>query len=403
MPVKGLACDRIGASLDIRVAPETLAWFPPEVLLVSDLRLMSPSRPVLFWSAALLIVAAAIVLLRDILLPFVAAIALAYLLDPLVHRLERLGVNRSVAALGMVLLFYLLVGTLIAYAVPIVGSEIVAFIGKLPHYAAQISALANDPSRPWLRTLVGEGLSEAEKSIGELASFGAGWSATLLGSLWSEGQALISVFSLLIVTPIVTYYLVSDWTKIIASIDRVVPPARRETVRALAREIDATISGFVRGQGTICLALALFYAVGLGAIGLDHGILIGIISGLVSFIPYLGSLTGIVVSICVAILQFWPKWVMIPAVAAIFVVGQLVADYVLAPTLIGSKIKLDPVWMMFAIAAFGALFGFVGLLIAVPAAAAIGVLVRYILGQYLEDQERALPQIAESGAAGKPE
>jgi predicted PurR-regulated permease PerM len=353
---------------------------------VSDRRLASPSRPVLFWSAALLIGAAAVALLRDILLPFVAALALAYLLDPLVHRLERVGVNRSVAALGMILLFFLVIGAVVALAIPVIGSEVVAFIGKLPDYAAQISAFANDPSRPWLGKLIGEGLSEAERSIGELASFGAGWSGTLLGSLWSGGQALISTFSLLIVTPIVTYYLITDWTRIIATIDRAVPAAQRETVRGLAREIDLTISGFIHGQGTICLVLAVYYAVALFAVGLDHGILIGIVSGLVSFIPYLGSLTGIVVSICVAILQFWPHWTMIPVVAAIFVVGQLVADYGLAPTLIGSRIKLDPVWMMFAIAAFGALFGFVGLLIAVPAAAAIGVLVRYAMAKYLREE-----------------
>jgi predicted PurR-regulated permease PerM len=370
---------------------------------VSDLRLASPSRPVLFWGAAFLIGAVAVALLRDILLPFVAALALAYLLDPLVERLARLGVNRAAAALGMILLFFLAVGSLVAYAVPIIGSEVVAFIGKLPDYAAQITALANDPSRPWLKTLVGEGLAEAEKSIGELASFGAGWSATLLGSLWSEGQALISVFSLLIVTPIVTYYLVTDWKEIVATLDRVVPAAHRETVRKLAREIDATISGFIRGQGTICLALALYYAIALWVIGLDHAILIGATAGLVSFIPYLGSLTGIVLSICVAILQFWPNWGMIPVVAAIFVVGQLIADYVLAPTLIGSKIKLDPVWMMFSIAAFGALFGFVGLLIAVPAGAAIGVLVRYAMAQYFLAEEGSAAQGSGSGMAGPSE
>jgi predicted PurR-regulated permease PerM len=173
-----------------------------------------------------------------------------------------------------------------------------------------------------------------------------------------------------------------------------VPGPRRDTVRSLAREIGATIATFIHGQGTICLALSLFYAIALGAIGLDHGIPIGIVSGLVSFIPYLDSLTGIVLSICVAVLQFWPHWVMIPVVVTVIVVGRLVADYVLAPTLIGSRIKLDPVWMMFAIAAFGALFGFVGLLIAVPAAAAIGVVVRHVLEFYLPDEAAAMPRRA---------
>lgn len=341
--------------------------------------------------------AAAVVLLRDILLPFVAGIALAYLLDPLVDRLERLGINRAAAALGLIGLFFFAIGLVLAFAVPVIGTEIVAFIDKLPVYTRQMSAMANDPSRPWLRKLIGEGLSQAEQSIGELASFGAGWSASLLRSLWSGGQALIAILSLLIVTPIVTFYLITDWKRIIAAIDRAIPAEKRGTVRGLAREIDATISAFIRGQGTICLVLAGYYATALGLIGLDHGILIGLTSGLVGFIPYLGSLAGIVVSICVAILQYRPDWAMIPIVVAVFVVGQLVADYVLAPTLIGSRIKLDPVWMMFAIAAFGALFGFVGLLIAVPAAAAIGVLVRHAVARYFRDEAEGQAPSADPG------
>ena len=185
--------------------------------------------------------------------------------------------------------------------------------------------------------------------------------------------ASLSIFCLLVVTPIVTLYLLNDWDGLIATIDRSVPVAQRETVRTLSREIDDTLAGFLRGQGTICLILALYYASGLRLIGLNHGILIGLAAGLVSFIPYLGSLIGLVLSLCVVVLQFWPNWTMIPVVLGIFVGGQSIADYALAPYLIASRINLNPVWVMFAIAAFGYLFGFVGLLIAVPLAAAIGV------------------------------
>jgi predicted PurR-regulated permease PerM len=161
-----------------------------------------------------------------------------------------------------------------------------------------------------------------------------------------------------------------------------VPPAQRDTVRALAREIDDTIGGFVIGQGALCLILGLFYAVALSLIGLNHGALIGIAVGLISFVPYLGSLTGLVVSTCVAIAQFWPNWTLIWVVPAIFFIGQTVADYALSPYFVGRRVNLSPVWILFALFAFGYLFGFVGLVIAVPLAAAIGVCMRFALKQY---------------------
>jgi predicted PurR-regulated permease PerM len=193
---------------------------------------------------------------------------------------------------------------------------------------------------------------------------------------------LISILSLGVVAPIVAGYLLYDWDRMMGAIDNWVPPARRETVRALAREVDKTISGFVRGQSTLCLVLAIYYAVALRLIGLDHGFLIGVAAGLISFIPYLGSLSGLVISTCIAIAQFWPDWTPIWLVPAIFVVGQSLSDYVLAPYLVGRRVHLNPVWVMFALFAFGYLFGFVGLLIAVPAASAIGVLMRFAMRTY---------------------
>jgi predicted PurR-regulated permease PerM len=161
-----------------------------------------------------------------------------------------------------------------------------------------------------------------------------------------------------------------------------VPPTHRDTVRALAREIDDTIGGFVRGQSVICLILVVYYAAALMLIGVDHAVLIGLAAGLISFVPYLGSLTGLLVATCVAMAQFWPNWGLILLVPLVFVVGQSIADYALAPYLVGRRVHLNPVWVMFALFAFGYLFGFVGLLIAVPLAAAIGVLVRFALAQY---------------------
>lgn len=336
------------------------------------------------WIATAAVVAATIVLLREILTPFLVGIALAYLLDPLVTRLARLGLGRGVAALGIISLFYAAIIALIVVLTPIIGEEIALFVEKLPGYLSQLQTLATDPSRPWMRKIISEGLNEARQSTGELTTLGANLGANLLRKLWSDGGALASIFSLLVVAPIVTFYLLIDWDQIIATLDKMIPAANRETVRALAREIHETIGVFLRGQGLICLILALYYAVALGLTGLNHAYLIGIVAGLISFIPYLGVLTGLVLSISVALLQFWPSWDSIPFIAGIFIIGQLVDDNLLTPRLVGARVNLDPLSVMFAIAAFGYLFGFVGLLIAVPLAATIGVIVRFILAQGVE-------------------
>jgi predicted PurR-regulated permease PerM len=338
---------------------------------------MNPGRPAIILTATIVAVLLLVVVLRAVLMPFVAAIALAYLLDPVVDRLHRFGVNRTFAAFAMLASFFAAIGGIGVITIPIIGSEIADFVEKVPGYIGQLQAIAAGQSRPWLRKIVGAGLSEAQQSAGEIATFAADWIPSLLRSLWSDSQAVISLLSLLIVTPIVTFYLLKDWKRLIETINRSIPVAQRGTVQELAKDLDDTISGFLRGQGTICLVLACYYGLALHLIKLNHGVLIGLFAGLISFIPYLGSFAGLLLSICVALLQFWPSWTAIPIVLAIFVSGQAIADYVLAPYLIASRIHLNPVWVMFAIAAFGYLFGFVGLILAVPLAAAIGVVIRF--------------------------
>jgi predicted PurR-regulated permease PerM len=359
------------------------------------------TRPLAFWIALLAIFIATLALLREILLPFAAGMVLAYLLDPLATRLERFGMNRLIATLIIMGAFILIVIVLIFLAAPIV-SEFTDLIERFPFYVRQLGELASDPSRPWLRKVVGEGLVTAERSINELATLGADWSATFLRSIWSGGRALISVFSLSVVTPIVACYLIYDWNRMIATIDAWVPPARRDAVRAVAREIDDTISGFVRGQSALCLILGLFYASALWLIGLHHGLLIGFAAGLIGFVPYLGSLTGLVVSTCVAIAQFWPRWGLIALVPAIFFIGQTLADYVLSPYLVGRRVNLNPVWLLFALFAFSYLFGFLGLLIAVPLAAAIGVVMRFAMKKYFASSFYATSPAAQATELAAP-
>jgi predicted PurR-regulated permease PerM len=339
------------------------------------------TRQMTFWVLTLVIGVVLLWALREILLPFVAGMVLAYLLDPLANRLERMGVNRlaaTLAIIGAVVLGFVL---LILIFAPILFGQLGAFVDKLPGYVTRVQALAMDPNREWLRKLVGEGVGDAQ--VSDLVKQGAGWITTFVRSLWSGGQALISIFSLVVVTPVVAFYLLYDWNRIVVAVDNWIPLHHRETVRALAREMDAAIAGFVRGQTAVCLILGSFYAVALTLVGLNFGLLIGLVSGIITFIPYVGSMTGLILAAGVAIAQFWPEYTPILVVLFIFFVGQFLEGYVLAPKLVGESIGLHPVWLMFALLAFGSLLGFVGLLVAVPLAAVIGVLARFALRRYL--------------------
>jgi predicted PurR-regulated permease PerM len=265
---------------------------------------------------------------------------------------------------------------------PILGGQLSSFIDNIPAYVTKLQSLVSDPSRPWVQKLLGAGIN-ADKTIGDLVTQGAGWLTTFLKSLWSGGRALVSLFSLIVVTPVVAFYLIYDWHRMLNTVDSWIPVRHRETVRQLARECDAAIAGFVRGQSSVCLILGSFYAVALTLVGLNFGLLIGLISGLITFIPYVGSMTGLILALGVAVAQFWPDWTSILMVLGIFLVGQFIEGNVLAPKLVGESVGLHPVWVIFALLAFGYLFGFVGLLVAVPLAATIGVLARFALRRYL--------------------
>jgi len=342
---------------------------------------MTFRQQLMFWLAAFIVFAFLLWLLSEILLPFVAGAALAYLLNPLTNRLERIGVNRTLAALLMVGVMVVTFIVLALLIVPVMAEQLSALISNIPGYVTRLQRLLAEQNLPWLRRLIDAG--QGSETMNDLLSQGAVWLAAFLRSLWSGGKALISIFSLLIVTPVVVFYLICDWPGIIATVQQWIPLAHRETVNELAREIDSAIAGFLRGQTGVCLILGAFYAVSLSLVGLNFGLLIGLISGVITFIPYVGSMTGLVLSVGVAIAQFWPDWTMILLVLGIFLVGQFLEGNILAPKLVGESIGLHPVWLIFAMFAFGYLFGFVGLLVAVPLAAAIGVLMRFALRQYL--------------------
>jgi predicted PurR-regulated permease PerM len=344
---------------------------------------MSFERQVAFWVAALVLFVLVLWLLSEILLPFFAGLAIAYLLTPLTDRLERAGVNRLAAAIMIITLVVLAFVYMILLVAPIISGQLASFIDNIPGYVTRLQSLLTDPSRPWVQKLMGAGLG-ADKPIGDLVTQGVGWLTAFLRSLWSGGRAVVSLFSLVVVTPVVAFYLIYDWHRMVRSVDGWVPLQHRDTVRRLGREIDAAIAGYVRGQTAVCLVLGSFYAVALTLSGLNFGLLIGLISGVITFIPYVGSMTGLMLAAGVAVAQFWPQWTSIVTVLAIFLFGQFVEGNVLAPKLVGENVGLHPVWIIFALLAFGFLFGFVGLLVAVPLAATINILARFALDRYRE-------------------
>ncbi len=344
---------------------------------------MTIQRQVSVWTAVLAAIIAFMWLFADILLPFLAGIVLAYFLDPVADALERLKLPRLAATLVIVLASVFALVLALLLVAPLIGDQIARFAERLPGDVSTLIALFNDMAPGWLKDALAKTGSALPSSGSEIASKAAGWVAKLLQSILSGGLALFNLMSLLIITPLVTFYMLNDWDRMVARVDGWLPRDHVETVRTISRDINTAMAGFIRGQGTVCLLLGTFYAIALIAAGLNFGLLIGLTAGLLSFVPFVGAAVGGVLAIATALVQFWPDWVHVLIIAAIFAAGQFIEGNFLSPRLVGRSIGVHPVWLMFALLAFGYLFGFAGVLLAVPLAAAIGVLSRFFLHQYL--------------------
>jgi len=331
-----------------------------------------------FWLVGATLLIALLWLLNGILLPFVAGMAIAYFLDPVAERLESFGLSRRVAV-GLIVLFFTLLGLAVAILVlPIVLTQTLELLRQMPEYLEQAREWLDATAGGRLSTLLGIDPGDFRNAL----KSAVGPAIKILGSMWNQGMALLGLGSLLLVTPIVAIYLLLDWDQLVARVDSLIPRHHREEVREVFVEIDRTLAGFVRGQGTVCLLLAAFYAVGLSLVGLKFGLLVGLAAGLISFVPYLGAIIGGLAAGLLAVVQFWPDQMAIALVLAVFALGQFLEGNFLTPKLIGDRVRLHPVWVMFALFAFGYLFGFVGVLLAVPVAAALGVLTRHGIEHY---------------------
>ena len=343
-------------------------------------------RQFIFWLGSMAAFVGFLWLFSDILLPFIAGMALAYFLDPVADRLEKMGLSRMLSTTIILLLFVLLFVIVLMVVLPVLGNQVSGFLERLPSLVGQLQNLIASTESNWLRDFIGVEGRSLQDNINELMRQGAGWLSTVLKQVWASGKSLVNVISLLVVTPVVAFYLLYDWDNMIAKVDSLLPRDHRETIRGICHDIDQAVAGFVRGQGTVCIILGLFYGICLTVLGLNFGLLIGLFAGLISFIPFVGSIVGFVLSIGVALVQFWPDWIPIVITAAIFGAGQFLEGNILQPKLVGERVGLHTVWLMFALFAFGSLFGFTGMMVAVPAAAAVGVIIRFGLGRYLDSE-----------------
>lgn len=340
---------------------------------------LTVQKQVRYWGIAAIVLFVVLYLLGDVILPFVLGAALAYILDPLADRLERAGLGRGAAVatilISTVVLFFLIV----IPAVNVIYTQTVNLVAEWPTIWAGLQG--------WLERTFPQILDDTSALRQQLADFGSRLSensGNVISGVLSSVSGLFGVVLLLVVVPVVAVYLLFDWDRMIARIDSLVPRDHVGTVRRLAREMDDTLSSFIRGQGLVCLILGTFYAVSLMLLGLNFGFVAGALAGLLTFIPYVGALIGGALALGLAVYQFWGEWWWIVATGGIFAVGQFVEGNILTPKLVGSSVGLHPVWLLFALTVFGTLFGFVGMLVAVPVAAVIGVLVRFVIEEYQE-------------------
>lgn len=345
---------------------------------------MRAERQVLFWVTAATLLILTIALLREILLPFVAGIAVAYFLSPVADKLVALGLNRIVASFLIVVTLAVIAIAALVLVVPIIVAQAQDLAAALPGEVARLRETVDG----WARARLGPGYAGLDGQIDKAFSAAAenwaslvGWAAT---SIWSRSLAIVNFLALLIVTPLVVFYLLIDWHPMLEKVDGWLPREHAASIRTLATDMNDAVAAFVRGQGTVCLILGAYYALALSLIGLNYGLLIGLATGLMAFVPFVGWALGFLTATTVAVIQFWPEMVPILLVVGVFLGAQAIDAGFLSPTIVGSKIGLHPVWLIFALFVFSYLFGIVGTLVAVPLAAALGVLIRFALGVYLK-------------------
>jgi predicted PurR-regulated permease PerM len=330
-----------------------------------------------YWGIAAAVFVFLLWFLGDVLVPFLLGGAIAYLLDPVADWLERHGLSRLWATVLITLFAVVSFILLLVLLVPTLARQATALVETAPQMFDNLEIFVTERF-PWA---IEEG-SVLRRSLDDIGEGIRARGGQFVQAAVTSVGSLVNIVALFVIVPVVSFYLLMDWDRLVAEIDSLLPREHAPTIRLLAGQIDTTLSGFIRGQGLVCLILGTYYAAAMMAVGLPFGVVIGFTAGVLTFIPYIGAIVGGVLALGVALFQFWGDWWMLVVVWAIFQSGQFVEGNILTPKLVGDSVGLHPVWLIFALSAFGALFGFVGLLVAVPVAAVIGVLTRFIAQRY---------------------
>jgi predicted PurR-regulated permease PerM len=339
-------------------------------------------RHVLFWTATALLFAYLVQLLAPVLLPFAIGLTLAYFLNPIVDLISRAGLPRWGSAILLLALSIFLIVLALVFVVPILVQQAAGLVESAPREIARFKGLIETSARDYLGVRYPQAESTVRTALDGITTALPSLLAGVAQSVWNQGSAAFNFVSVVLVTPIVFFYALKDWPKLLDNLDSWLPDHAAE-IRALALEIDARVSAFVRGQGVVCFILALFYAAALSLAGLEYGLLVGLLTGFAAFIPVVGWSLGTLTAVGLGIAQFWPDATQVLIIVGIMLAGQALESAVLSPNIVGSEVGLHPVWLIFALLTFSYLFGFLGLLVAVPVSAAIGVLVRFALSTYL--------------------
>jgi len=357
---------------------------------------LAASEQTKYWGIATAVFLVMLWFLGDVIMPFLLGGAIAYFLDPVADRLEGLGLSRVwatvlitvVALITFVLIALLVIPTLVEQTISLVNSA-PAIFAKLQVFLTERFPSLMDANSNLRQTL--DSLGESIQSKG----------GELVNTVVSSAMSLLNIVILMVIVPVVAFYMLLDWDRMIAKIDSFLPLDHAPVIRQIASDVDRTLSSFIRGQGTVCLTMGIFYAIGLMLVGLQFGLLVGAFAGVITFIPYIGALIGGALAIGLGLFQFWGDWVSLGLVAGVFMLGQALEGNVITPKLVGNSVGLHPVWLMFALSVFGTLFGFVGMLVAVPVAAIIGVLMRFGIGQYQDG--RLFQGVVGKSATKEPE
>ena len=334
-----------------------------------------------YWGIAAAVFLVAFWFFGNVLVPFLMGAAIAYFLDPVADRLERLGLSRTMATAVITIVALLIFVVLALLVVPTLINQAASLVETAPKLTRDFTNFLTER----FPSLLDEG-STLRTSLTTLGTTVQERGGKVVQTALASFASIINIMLLFVIVPVVAVYLLLDWDRMVAAVDELLPREHAPTIRRLAREIDRTLASFVRGMGTVCLILGTYYAIALMLVGLQFGLVVGFIAGLVTFIPYLGALIGGALAIGLALFQFWGDWVAIGMVAGIFVLGQIIEGNFLTPKLVGDSVGLHPVWLLLALSVFGTLFGFVGMLIAVPVAAALGVVARFAVEQYRHSQ-----------------